>query len=108
MSRKTLRAGRQLRRCKPGRCDTRSRVAALAQSPPRKSPLSHVLDARYEKVRINGSVVSCAVLIATGVLADGKRPVRRSLHQRNRGSLARGFTRPEETRHIQREVGHQR
>ena len=34
-----------------------------------------LLDARYEKVRMNGSVVSCAVLIATGVLADGKRSV---------------------------------
>lgn len=34
-----------------------------------------ILDARYEKVRMNGSVVSCAVLIATGVLADGKRSV---------------------------------
>jgi len=34
-----------------------------------------MLDARYEKVRINGSVVSCAVLVATGVLADGKRSV---------------------------------
>ena len=34
-----------------------------------------IVDARYEKVRMNGSVVSCAVLIATGVLADGKRSV---------------------------------
>ena len=34
-----------------------------------------MLDARYEKVRMNGSVVSCAVLVATGVLADGKRSV---------------------------------
>ncbi|MDF7809324.1 IS256 family transposase [Pontiellaceae bacterium B12219] len=34
-----------------------------------------ILDARYEKVRMNGSVVSCAVLVATGVLADGKRSV---------------------------------
>jgi transposase-like protein len=34
-----------------------------------------MLDARYEKVRTNGSVVSCAVLVATGVLADGKRSV---------------------------------
>jgi putative transposase len=34
-----------------------------------------IIDARYEKVRMNGSVVSCAVLIATGVLADGKRSV---------------------------------
>ncbi len=34
-----------------------------------------MVDARYEKVRMNGSVVSCAVLIATGVLADGKRSI---------------------------------
>lgn len=34
-----------------------------------------MLDARYEKVRMNGSVVSCAVLVATGVLLDGKRSV---------------------------------
>ncbi len=34
-----------------------------------------IIDARYEKVRMNGSVVSCAVLVATGVLADGKRSV---------------------------------
>ena len=45
----------------------------------RDRPLGQVqylmLDARYEKVRMHGSVVSCAVLIATGVLADGKRSV---------------------------------
>lgn len=34
-----------------------------------------MLDARYEKVRMNGSVVSCAVFVATGVLDDGKRSV---------------------------------
>ena len=34
-----------------------------------------MLDARYEKVRMDGSVVSCAVLVATGVLADGRRSV---------------------------------
>ena len=33
------------------------------------------LDARYEKVRQNGTVLSCAVLIATGVMEDGKRTV---------------------------------
>jgi transposase-like protein len=32
-----------------------------------------VLDARYEKVRHGGSVVSCAVLIAVGVAPDGHR-----------------------------------
>jgi transposase-like protein len=34
-----------------------------------------ILDARYEKVRMNGSVVSCAVLVASGVLEDGHRIV---------------------------------
>ena len=34
-----------------------------------------IVDARYEKVRINGSVVSCAVLIASGILANGRRSV---------------------------------
>ncbi len=33
------------------------------------------LDARYEKVRNDGSVVSCAVLIATGVTEEGKRSI---------------------------------
>ena len=32
-----------------------------------------VLDARYEKVRHGGSVVSCAVLIAVGITRDGHR-----------------------------------
>lgn len=31
------------------------------------------LDARYEKVRQDGTVISCAVLIATGVMEDGRR-----------------------------------
>ena len=34
-----------------------------------------VLDARYEKVRQDGAVASCAVLIASGVDADGHRTV---------------------------------
>ena len=33
------------------------------------------LDARYEKVRQDGMVLSCAVLVATGVMEDGKRIV---------------------------------
>jgi putative transposase len=45
----------------------------------RNRPIGRVeylmLDARYEKVRMNSSVVSCAVLVATAVLADGKRSV---------------------------------
>lgn len=34
-----------------------------------------ILDARYEKVRHGGSVVDCAVLLAIGILADGKRSI---------------------------------
>ncbi len=34
-----------------------------------------ILDARYEKVRHGGSVIDCAVLIALGVLPNGKRTV---------------------------------
>ncbi len=33
------------------------------------------LDARYEKIRHNGAVISCAVLIAAGVTEEGKRMV---------------------------------
>lgn len=33
------------------------------------------LDARYEKVRMDGSILSCAVLIATGVMENGHRTV---------------------------------
>jgi transposase-like protein len=43
----------------------------------RQRPLAEVpylvLDARYEKVRHGGSVVSCAVLIAVGISPDGHR-----------------------------------
>jgi transposase-like protein len=34
-----------------------------------------ILDARYEKVRHGGTVVSCAILTAIGVLPDGKRSI---------------------------------
>jgi putative transposase len=34
-----------------------------------------ILDARYEKVRLDGTVRSCAVLIALGIDAEGKRSV---------------------------------
>jgi len=34
-----------------------------------------VLDARYEKVRHQGEVVSCAVLTAIGILPDGRRSI---------------------------------
>lgn len=45
----------------------------------RTRPLGHcpylVLDARYENVRIDGTVRSCALLIAAGVRDDGKRSI---------------------------------
>lgn len=34
-----------------------------------------ILDARYEKVRVDGSVRDCAVLMAVGILPDGQRSV---------------------------------
>ena len=34
-----------------------------------------ILDARYEKVRFNGQVVSCAVLCAIGINAEGRRSI---------------------------------
>jgi len=45
----------------------------------RSRPLGKIeylqLDARYEKVRQDGVVLSCAVLVATGVMEDGSRSV---------------------------------
>jgi len=45
----------------------------------RERPLGEIvyllLDARYEKVRVAGSVVSCALLVATGITAEGQRTV---------------------------------
>jgi len=45
----------------------------------RERPLGEIpyvfLDARYEKVRVNGVVVSCALLVAIGITPDGKRTV---------------------------------
>ena len=45
----------------------------------RNRPLGHTpfvqLDARYEKVRHGGSVINCAVLVATGVSIEGHRSV---------------------------------
>lgn len=34
-----------------------------------------LLDARYEKVRVNGSVVSCALLVAVGITPAGQRTI---------------------------------
>ena len=45
----------------------------------RERPLGEIpyvfLDARYEKVRINGVVVTCALLVAIGITPDGQRTV---------------------------------
>jgi transposase-like protein len=45
----------------------------------RERPLGEIhylqLDARYEKVRVNGTVVSCSLLIATGITPEGRRSV---------------------------------
>lgn len=34
-----------------------------------------LLDARYEKIRVGGSVVSCALLVAVGIAPDGRRTI---------------------------------
>jgi transposase-like protein len=34
-----------------------------------------LLDARYEKIRVGGSVVSCALLVAVGITPDGRRTI---------------------------------
>jgi len=59
-----------------------SRAAALLDeelSAWRNRPLGEIpyliLDARYEKIRHGGAVVSCAVLIAIGVTAEGARSI---------------------------------
>jgi len=45
----------------------------------RNRPLGEIpyllLDARYEKVRVGGAVVSCALLIAAGITPDGQRTI---------------------------------
>ena len=45
----------------------------------RNRPLGEIeyllLDARYEKVRVGGSVVSCALLVAVGIAPDGRRTI---------------------------------
>jgi putative transposase len=45
----------------------------------RQRPLGEItyllLDARYEKVRVAGTVVSCALLIATGITPEGQRTI---------------------------------
>ena len=58
-----------------------SRAAALDEQLEkwRSRPLGEtpylVLDARYEKVRLGGSMVSCAVLVALGIDTEGRRSI---------------------------------
>lgn len=59
-----------------------SRVAAVLDEQLqawRQRPLGEIpyviFDARYEKVRVQGAVVSCAILIAVGITADGRRSI---------------------------------
>ena len=49
-------------------------LAAWRDRPLEKVPYL-ILDARYEKVRHGGSVRDCAVLLAVGILPDGKRTI---------------------------------
>ena len=44
------------------------------ERPLRETPYL-ILDARYEKVRIDGKVIGCAVLTAIGILPSGKRSI---------------------------------
>lgn len=45
----------------------------------RERPLGEIryllLDARYEKVRVNGTVVSCSLLVAVGITPEGQRTI---------------------------------
>ena len=69
-----------------------------------------ILDARYEKVRIDGSVRDCAVLVAIGVLPSGHRsvPRRECVVVRSRSALARFSSVAKETRHARNETCRQR
>jgi hypothetical protein len=68
-----------------GREVTSSQVSRAVQSLDeeltvwRTRPLGEItyllLDARYEKVRVGGSVVSCALLVAVGITPDGQRTI---------------------------------
>ena len=68
------------------------------------------LDATYCKARVNRRVVSQAVVIATGVTADGRREVLglRRRRQRGRGVLDRVPALPEGPRTRRGAAGHQR
>src|SRR5690606_30111819 len=49
-------------------------LQAWRQRPLGRTPYV-ILDARYEKVRHGGSVIDCSVLLAIGILPDGRRAV---------------------------------
>ncbi len=59
---------RRTARCRPGG------LAAWRERPLDQTPYVS-LDARYERVREGGRLVDCAVLVAVGITADGKRRV---------------------------------
>lgn len=49
-------------------------LAAWRERPLGETPYL-LLDARYERIREGGRIIDCAVLVATGITADGKRRV---------------------------------
>ena len=63
--------GSSARSAGPPSCSTRN--SSMADRPLGDPYL--ILDARYEKVRHGGSVVSCAVLMAIGIDAQGRRAI---------------------------------
>ena len=80
----------------------------------RERPLGEIpyllLDARYEKVRVGGAVVSCSLLIALGVTPDGDRndPGSQRVAVGGGGPLARLPGNAASARLARRAVGHQR
>lgn len=69
-----LRPRGQLHRRLAGRGPPGRRAGGL-EDPPLGCYEHVLLDARYEKVRHGGSVLSCAVLIAVGIGPDGRRSI---------------------------------
>ncbi len=53
------------------------KVTSILEKKWRNRPIGRIpflqLDARYEKIRQDGMVLSCAVLVATGIMENGKR-----------------------------------
>ena len=70
----TLRPGGQQRPGQPRRGALDEELAAWRNRPLGEMPYL-ILDARYEKIRHGGAVVSCAVLVAIGVTTEGARSI---------------------------------